>query len=52
MLTGDENIIDIDLVVQYRIADPAKYLLSVTKICGTRSGSAIARHEELKAIAP
>jgi adenine-specific DNA methylase len=32
-------------------SDLAKHM-SVTKICGTRSGSAIARHEELKAIAP
>ena len=29
MLTGDENIIDIDLAIQYRIADPARYLFKV-----------------------
>jgi HflK protein len=30
MLTGDENIIDLNLVVQYRIADPAAYLFRVS----------------------
>jgi membrane protease subunit HflK len=35
MLTGDENIIDIDLVVQYRIADPAKYLFKVRHLSDT-----------------
>ena len=35
MLTGDENIIDIDLVVQYRIADPVKYLFNVRHLSDT-----------------
>jgi membrane protease subunit HflK len=35
MLTGDENIIDIDLVVQYRIADAAKYLFEVRHLADT-----------------
>ncbi len=29
MLTGDENIVDINAVVQYRIADPYKYLFNM-----------------------
>jgi len=29
MMTGDENIIDIQLIVQYRIIDPRAYLFSV-----------------------
>lgn len=29
MLTGDENIIDIDIIVQYRILDPSKYLFNI-----------------------
>jgi len=26
MLTGDENIVEAQIVVQYRVADPSKYL--------------------------
>ena len=29
MLTGDENIIDIDIIVQYRILDPGKFLFNI-----------------------
>ncbi len=29
ILTGDENIIDVQLVIQYRISDPAKYLFNI-----------------------
>ncbi|NHZ84622.1 MAG: FtsH protease activity modulator HflK [Planctomycetia bacterium] len=29
ILTGDENIIEVQLVIQYRISDPAKYLFKV-----------------------
>lgn len=29
MLTGDENIVDVDFIVQYRIADAAKFLFNV-----------------------
>ena len=46
MLTGDENIIDIDLVVQYRIADPAKYLFNVRHLADTvKSASEAALRE-------
>ncbi|NIQ01024.1 MAG: FtsH protease activity modulator HflK, partial [Nitrospinaceae bacterium] len=31
MLTGDQNIIDIHLVVQYRIADAVAYLFNVRR---------------------
>lgn len=29
MLTGDENIVDVDIITQFRIADPVKYLFNV-----------------------
>ncbi|MEE9274931.1 MAG: FtsH protease activity modulator HflK [bacterium] len=29
MLTGDENMVDIDLIVQYRVVDAAKFLFNV-----------------------
>ncbi len=29
MLTGDENILDIDIIVQYRILDPGKFLFNI-----------------------
>jgi membrane protease subunit HflK len=46
MLTGDENIIDIDLVVQYRIAEPAKYLFNVRNLSDTvKSASEAALRE-------
>jgi membrane protease subunit HflK len=46
MLTGDENIIDIDLVVQYRIADPANYLFKVRNLSDTvKSASEAALRE-------
>jgi modulator of FtsH protease HflK len=46
MLTGDENIIDIDLVVQYRISDPAKYLFKVRHLSETvKSASEAALRE-------
>ena len=35
MLTGDENIVDVDLIVQYRIGDAAKYLFRVKDPDGT-----------------
>ena len=31
MITGDENIVYADLVVQYKIADPVKYLFNAEK---------------------
>ena len=48
MLTGDENIniIDIDLVVQYRIADPTNYLFNVRNLTDTvKSGAEAALRE-------
>ncbi|HCV45305.1 MAG TPA: HflK protein, partial [Deltaproteobacteria bacterium] len=30
MLTGDENIIDVQFIVQYRISELEKYLYSLT----------------------
>jgi membrane protease subunit HflK len=47
MLTGDENIIDIDLVVQYRIADPAKYLFKVRTLADTVKSAAEAALREV-----
>ncbi|MCC7431631.1 FtsH protease activity modulator HflK [bacterium] len=35
MLTGDENIINAEVIVQYRISDPANYLFKVNDITGT-----------------
>lgn len=32
MLTGDENIASVELVVQYRISDPAKYLFTTADV--------------------
>lgn len=37
MLTADENIVDVDLVVQYQKADPVKYLFNVRDAEGTIS---------------
>jgi len=37
MLTADENIVDVDLVVQYQKADPKKYLFDVRDPIGTVS---------------
>lgn len=37
MLTADENIVDVDLVVQYQKADPVKYLFNVRDPEGTIS---------------
>jgi membrane protease subunit HflK len=37
MLTADENIVEVDLVVQYRRADPVKYLFNVRDPQGTLS---------------
>ena len=32
MLTGDENIVDVNISVQYRISDPVKYLFNVRNV--------------------
>jgi membrane protease subunit HflK len=47
MLTGDENIIDVDLVVQYRIADPAKSLFNVRHLPDTVKSAAEAALREV-----
>ncbi|MCE5270391.1 FtsH protease activity modulator HflK [bacterium] len=40
MLTGDENIVDIDLIVQYKIKDPAAYLFKVRDVGRTVQNAA------------
>ena len=35
MLTGDENIVDIDMIVQFKIKDPAAYLFEVRNVYQT-----------------
>jgi len=35
MLTGDTNIVDLDLIVQYQISDPVGYLFNVRDVNGT-----------------
>jgi modulator of FtsH protease HflK len=40
MLTGDENIVDIDLIVQFKIKDPAAYLFKVRDVSGTVQSAA------------
>lgn len=35
MLTGDENIVDIDMIVQFKIKDPEEYLFRVRDIFST-----------------
>lgn len=47
MLTGDENIVDIDMIVQYLISDPAKYLFSVRDPNGTVHDAAEAALREV-----
>lgn len=47
MLTGDENIVDIDLIVQYLIAEPAKYLFAVRDPNGTVRDAAEAALREV-----
>jgi membrane protease subunit HflK len=29
VLTGDENIVDVEMIIQYRISDPVQYLFNV-----------------------
>ena len=29
MLTGDENIVDAEMIVQYKIKDPVEYLFNI-----------------------
>lgn len=40
MLTGDENIVDARMIVQYRIADPSKYLFRLDSPEGTLHATA------------
>lgn len=46
MLTGDENIVDLDFIVQYRIVDPVKYLFNVRNIVQTLRSAAEAAIRE------
>jgi modulator of FtsH protease HflK len=39
MLTGDENIVEAQMVVQYRVADPSKYLFRLRDPEGTLRGA-------------
>jgi len=39
MLTGDENIVEAPMVVQYRVADPSKYLFRLRDPEGTLRGA-------------
>lgn len=47
MLTGDENIIDIDMSVQYRIVDPVRYLFYVRGVDKTVHNAAEAALREV-----
>ncbi|MFH1069431.1 MAG: FtsH protease activity modulator HflK [Candidatus Glassbacteria bacterium] len=40
MLTGDENVVDIDLIIQFKIKDPASYLFEVRDVNRTVRGAA------------
>ena len=47
MLTGDENIIDLDVVAQYKIIDPVKYLFNVRGPAATVKAAAEAAIREI-----
>src|SRR3989304_3550271 len=47
MLTGDENIIDLDVVAQYKIIDPVKYLFNVRGPSATIKAAAEAAIREI-----
>lgn len=47
MLTGDENIIDIDVIIQYRIKDAAAFLFNVRNVQGTVRDAAEAAIREI-----
>ena len=47
MLTGDENIIDIDMIIQYWIVDPVKYLFYVRGVDKTVQNAAEAALREI-----
>ncbi|HAP67464.1 MAG TPA: FtsH protease activity modulator HflK [Nitrospinae bacterium] len=47
MLTGDENIIDLDVVAQYKIIDPVKYLFNVRGPSATVKAAAEAAIREI-----
>lgn len=40
MLTGDENIVDAQMIVQYRVSNPSKYLFQLHDVEGTLLSSA------------
>ncbi len=47
MLTGDENIVDMDLIVQYKVKDPVNYLFNVYNIPKTVKDAAEASIREV-----
>lgn len=47
MMTGDENIIDLDVVAQYKIIDPVKYLFNVRGPAATVKAAAEAAIREI-----
>ncbi|MBG0776668.1 MAG: FtsH protease activity modulator HflK [Desulfovibrionaceae bacterium] len=47
MLTGDENIIDVQFIVQYRIKDPEQYLFNVSGQADTVKSAAEAAMREI-----
>jgi len=47
MLTGDENIVSVEFIVQYRVKDPVKYLFNVRDIPGTVKDAAEAAIREI-----
>jgi len=40
MLTGDENIVEAQMIVQYRVTDPSKYLFRLSNVEGTLRATA------------
>ena len=47
MLTGDENIVDVQFIVQYRISDPVKYLFDISEPDATVKNAAEAAMREV-----
>lgn len=47
MLTGDENIVDVQFIVQYQISDPVAYLFNVTQQSWTVKNAAEAAMREI-----
>ena len=47
MLTGDENIVDLDLIIQYKVKDPFNYLFNVYNVPKTVKDAAEASIREV-----